>query len=58
MKNSILLTLSLIISLACSQSTYEKDTTKQETIIIEDFINPYNPLSKPNTYAKPDNPNY
>ena len=68
MKHSILLIFFLIINNAFCQS----ELMKIEESIASDtlqFLTPpklavtqpdasYNPLSKPNTYAQPDNPNY
>ena len=54
MKNSILLAFCLIISITLSQV----NTDTLITSFQDDNYTFYNPLSKPNTYAKPDNPNY
>ena len=59
MKNPIILIFFLITSISFSQSQNNPDTTTtQETTIQELVIEPYNPLSQPNTYQNSDNPNY
>jgi hypothetical protein len=58
MKKSILLAIFLIISPIFSQENIDLDTVSVNEKIISEEINPYNPLSKPNTYTNSDNPNY
>ena len=58
MKKSILLAIFLIASSSFTQNNIDVDTVNVNEKIILEEINPYNPLSKPNTYTNPDNPNY